>query len=74
VAYHEAGMKPFDIIISCTKTAGEFIDPPRKLGIIKKDAISDIIAVEGDLENDFVHTIFQVRFVMMNGKVYKAIN
>jgi imidazolonepropionase-like amidohydrolase len=74
VAYHEAGMKPFDIIISCTKTAGEFIDPPRKLGVIKKDAISDIIAVEGDLENDFVHTIFQVRFVMMNGKVYKAIN
>ena len=71
LAYYEAGMKPLDIMTSCTKTAGEFIDPPRKLGVIKKDAISDIIAIDGDMENDFIHAIFQVRFVMKNGKIYK---
>jgi hypothetical protein len=32
------------------------------------------IAVEGDLENDFSHAIFQVRFVMKNGKIYKEVN
>jgi imidazolonepropionase-like amidohydrolase len=74
LAYYEAGMKPLDIIISCTKTAGEFLDLPRKLGVIQKDAVSDIIAVEGDLENDFARTIFQVKFVMMNGKIYKNVN
>ena len=74
LAYYEAGMKPLDIITSCTKTAGEFLDPPRKLGVIEKDAVSDIIAVEGDLENDFIHAIFQVKFIMKNGKIYKNIN
>ena len=74
LAYYEAGMKPLDIITACTKTAGEFLDPPRKLGVIQKDAVSDIIAVEGDLENDFEHAIFQVKFVMKNGKIYKDVN
>jgi imidazolonepropionase-like amidohydrolase len=74
LAYYEAGMKPFDILVSCTKTAGEFLGLPGKLGILKKDAWADIIAVEGDLENDFSHAIFQVRFVMKNGKIYKEVN
>jgi imidazolonepropionase-like amidohydrolase len=74
LAYYEAGMKPLDIIISCTKTAGEFLNLPNKLGVIKKDAWADIIAIEGDLENDFPHAILQVKFVMKNGKIYKDIN
>lgn len=73
LAYYEAGMRPLDIITSCTKTAGEFLGLPNKLGIFKKDAWADIIAIEGDLENDFIHAIFQVRFVMKNGKIYKDI-
>lgn len=73
IAYFEAGMKPVDILTSCTRTAAEFLDRKDKLGVIKKDAFADIIAVEGDLENDFVKSIFQVRFVMTKGKVHKDV-
>jgi imidazolonepropionase-like amidohydrolase len=73
IAYHEAGMKPVDILVASTKTAAEFLNQPNKLGTLKKDAFADIIAIEGDLENDFVKSIFQVRFVMANGKVYKEL-
>lgn len=74
LAYYEAGMKPLDILTSCTKTAGEFLRLPQKLGIIKKDAWADLIAIEGDIENDFAKAIFQVRFVMKNGKIYKDVH
>ncbi|ESU23708.1 hypothetical protein FEDK69T_11120 [Flavobacterium enshiense DK69] len=73
VAYHQAGMSPIDILTSCTKTASEFLSLPDKLGVIKKDAFADIIAVEGDLENEFDKSIFQIRFVMTNGKIYKEV-
>lgn len=71
VAYYESGMKPTAILQSCTHTAAEFMGMSNKLGVIKKDAFADIIAVEGDLEREFVKTIFQVPFVMTNGKIYK---
>lgn len=73
LAYYEAGMNPLDILTACTKTAGEFLNLPNKLGVIKKDAWADIIAIEGDIENDFTKAIFQVKFVMKNGKIYKDI-
>jgi imidazolonepropionase-like amidohydrolase len=73
VAYYESGMKPIEILISCTRTAAEFLDMTDKLGVIKKDAFADIIAVEGDLEKEFPKSIFQVRFVMADGKIYKDV-
>lgn len=73
LAYHQAGMKPIDILTSCTKTAAEFLGMPDKLGVIKKDAFADIIAIEGDLENEFAKSIYQIRFVMTNGKVYRDV-
>lgn len=73
LAYYEAGMKPLDILTASTKTAGEFLNLPDKLGVIKKDAWADIIAIEGDIENDFTKAIFKVKFVMKNGKIFKDI-
>ena len=34
-------------------------------------AYADIIAVKGNLENDFISTMDNVVFVMKDGKVYK---
>lgn len=73
VAYHESGMKPVDILYASTKSAADFLNMSEKLGVIRKDAFADIIALEGDLENEFTKSIFQVRFVMNNGKVYKTV-
>lgn len=69
LAYHESGMTPIDILVSCTKTAADFLGRTGELGVVKKNALADIIAVEGDLEKEFAKTIYQIRFVMVNGRI-----
>ena len=70
VAYQEEGMKPLDILRSSTYLSAKFMDKEHELGVIKKGAYADIIAVKGDLINDFSNTIFDVVLVMKNGEVY----
>lgn len=70
VAYHEEGMKPLRILSSSTYLSAKFMDKENELGIIKKGAFADIIAVKGDIENDFSNTIFNLVFVMKGGKIY----
>jgi imidazolonepropionase-like amidohydrolase len=73
VSYHEAGMSPIDILTAATRTAAEFLGLTDKLGVIKKDALADIVAVEGDLEKEFPKAIYQIKFVMANGAIYKDV-
>lgn len=70
VAYHEEGMKPLQILSSSTYLSAKFMGKENELGTIKKGAYADIIAVKGDLENDFSNTIFNLVFVMKNGEIY----
>ncbi len=70
VAYQEEGMKPLQILSSSTYLSAKFMDKENELGIIKKGAFADIIAVKGDIDNDFSNTIFNVVFVMKNGEIY----
>ncbi len=70
VAYHEEGMKPLQILSSSTYLSANFMGKENELGIIKKGAFADIIAVKGDIENDFSNTIFNLVFVMKNGEIY----
>ncbi len=70
IAYQEEGMKPLDILRSSTYLSAKFMDMDRELGVIKKNAYADIIAVKGDIENDFTNTIFDVVLVMKNGEIY----
>lgn len=70
IAYHQAGMKPLDILQSSTFLSAKFMDKADKLGVIKKGAYADIIAVKGDLINDFSSSMFNVIFVMKDGKIY----
>lgn len=67
-AYLESGMKPTQILQSATINAARLMNNPR-LGVIKNGALADIIAVEGNPEEDF-NSIEKVKFVMKNGKVY----
>ena len=70
IAYQEEGMKPLDILRSSTYLSAEFMDKEDQLGSIKAGALADIIAVKGDIETDFSNTIFNLVFVMKDGKVY----
>lgn len=74
VSYHEAGMKPMDILKAATANSAKFMGMENRLGMIKKGAWADIIAVKGDLENNFSETIFNVVFVMKNGNPFLTKN
>ncbi len=70
IAYLEAGMKPMDILQSSTYLSAKFMGMEKRLGVLKAGALADIIAVKGDIENDFAETIFNIGFVMKNGTIY----
>jgi imidazolonepropionase-like amidohydrolase len=70
VAYHEEGMKPLQILSSSTYLSAKFMGKENELGIIKKGAFADIIAVKGDIEKEFSNSMFNIVFVMKNGEIY----
>ncbi len=65
----EAGMPILEAIRSATLSAADLLGDDR-LGLIEKDKLADIIAVDGDPTRD-VNSMGRVQFVMKNGVVYK---
>ena len=70
VAYQEEGMTPLDILRSSTFLSAKFMGRENELGIIKEGAYADLIAVKGDVENDFSNAMFNLVFVMKDGEIY----
>jgi len=70
LAYLDEGMKPLDILRSSTYLSADFMGKSKRLGVIKKGAYADIIAVNGDVEDDFANAMFDLVFVMKNGVIY----
>jgi imidazolonepropionase-like amidohydrolase len=68
-AYAEAGMPPAQVLQAATINAARLLGREGQLGIVKKGAVADIIAVEGDPAAD-IAAIAQVRFVMKDGTTY----
>lgn len=69
--YFEAGMKPLDILQSSTYISAVQLKKENKIGRISPQAYADIIAVKGNILNDFIATLENIVFVMKDGKVYK---
>lgn len=69
-AYFEAGMKPLDILQSATYNSALQLKKENEIGYLNPSAKADIIAVKGDLKNDFIRTIENIVFVMKDGKIY----
>lgn len=69
-AYFEAGMKPLNILQSATYLAASSLKKEDEIGILKPEAKADIIAIKGDIKNDFVNSIENIVFVMKDGEVY----
>ncbi len=65
----EAGMPILEAIRAATLHAADLIGDDR-LGLLEKDKLADIIAIDGDPVKD-VTSMGRVKFVMKNGVVYK---
>lgn len=64
------GMPPIDALRSATSVAARVLHMADKIGAVKQDLFSDLIAVEGDPTRD-ISALQRVKFVMKNGMVYK---
>lgn len=69
--YFEAGMKPLNILQSSTYISAFHLNKENDIGYIHPRANADIIAVKGDIINDFISTMENVEFVMKDGKIYE---
>lgn len=70
LAYFEAGMSPMEVLRAATYHSAKFMEREQSLGVIKKGAFADIIAVKGNLETNFAESLFDVVFVMKDGQVF----
>lgn len=70
-AYSQAGVPNAQVLQAATSWAARLIGPRARAGVIKPGTYADIIAVAGDPIAD-MNAIEQVRFVMANGKIWKA--
>jgi imidazolonepropionase-like amidohydrolase len=68
-AYAQAGMPPAQVLQAATLNAARLLGREGQLGVIKKGASADLIAVEGDPVAD-ITAIERVRFVMKEGTTY----
>ena len=68
-AYRQAGMTAAQVLQAATINDARLLGMEGQLGVIKAGALADLIAVEGDPEQDF-GAIERVRFVMKGGTVY----
>ena len=69
-AYFEAGMTPQEILQSATYLSALAMNKEKRIGVLRKNAKADIIAIKGDIINEFVNSIKNVVFVMKNGEIY----
>ena len=68
-AYAECGMGVLDVLKTTSINAARQLRLEDRIGVIKKGAFADIIAVEGNLEKD-IRVLDNIRFVMKDGKIY----
>ncbi|KEQ29713.1 amidohydrolase family protein [Pedobacter antarcticus] len=71
IGYHEAGVSIPDVLKFATVNAAKQLNWEKRIGIIRKGYLADIIAVDINLEND-INSILQVHFVMKDGVIYKG--
>lgn len=63
-AYIDYGIDPLKVLQFATYNAAKFMSKENELGVLSKGAFADIIAVRGNLEEDFNGAIDQIVFVM----------
>jgi len=73
IGYCEAGLSITQVLQIATRNSAQVVGWGKYLGILKKDYLPDIIAVDNTIEKD-INAILNVRFVMKAGTIYKTLD
>ena len=71
IGYAESGVPIAKVLQFATYNASKQLNWVGEVGVLKRGAFADILAVDGDLDMD-IHAIMKVHFVMKDGKVVVA--
>ncbi|MEP7374089.1 MAG: amidohydrolase family protein [Chitinophagaceae bacterium] len=69
-SYYEGCKKATDVLRTATINAAKACGIDKITGSIKENMMADIVAFEGDMEADFVKSLYKVKFVMKEGEIY----
>ena len=68
-AYYVGCGKANEVLKTATSNAAIACGISNRVGTIKENMQADIVAFDGDLEKNFVTSLYKVRFVMKNGEI-----
>ncbi|MEI9911064.1 MAG: amidohydrolase family protein [Bacteroidota bacterium] len=69
-SYYEGCRKAADVLRTATINAAKACGIDKITGSIKENMMADIVAFEGDMETNFVTSLYKVKFVMKEGEIY----
>lgn len=67
--YWDAGLTPEEVLQSSTINAARILNQTGELGVIKANALADIVVFNGDLKQNFSQALFDVALVMKEGRI-----
>lgn len=69
LGYRRAGLSVPEILKAATLSAAKHLRWQNEIGVLKKGALADIVAFDGDLDTN-INALLNAHWVMKNGKVY----
>ena len=69
-AYYVGCGKANEVLRTATRNAAIACGVDKFTGVIKEKMIADIVAFDGDMEKDFISSLYKVKFVMKEGEIF----
>ena len=69
-AYFVGCGKANEVLRTATRNAAIACGVDRFTGVIKEKMTADIVAFDGDMEKDFISSLYKVKFVMKDGEIF----
>lgn len=69
-SYYEACGRANDVLRTATKNAAIACGVSDYTGVLKEKMNADIVIFDGDMEKDFVRSLYQVKMVMKDGEIF----
>jgi imidazolonepropionase-like amidohydrolase len=67
--YTDAGLSPEDVLQSATTNAAKILRRSSELGVLKADALADLVVFNGDMKKQFNQALGDVVLVMKDGRI-----
>lgn len=67
--YSDAGLSPEDVLQSATSNAAKILGRTGELGVIKANALADIVVFNGDMKQNFSQALFDIALVIKEGRI-----